>query len=378
MLPFYSNVFSDYIMRNLALTLLIFISIPAHSELHAKFVYLEEAKGFESQRRYAGQSIAARAADLGFKRAGQMTQVYVDIGSEVTEGQPLAQLDLANLQAQLAAADADIAVAQAQLATAQAQLKLARNTEQRYARLRQQGHAPEQVYDEARLNLDVKAADLMVAKAQLTRVKANRRIAKIALDEATLYAPFSGVIQARYIDEGAQILPGQMAVRLVENADVEIHVGLPTQVASTLSPAQQFNAQWQNQNVAVSLVGVLPEVDPTTRTQTAVLKTQTRDIPLGSVVELTLTEYVAAAGFWVPLGALVESERGMWGTYVINDRNETERRLVEIIHSSEGRAYVRGTLEHGERLVSSGVHRLVPGQQVTPAPAANLELADAR
>ena len=75
---------------------------------------------------------------------------------------------------------------------------------------------------------------------------------------------------------------------------------------------------------------------------------------------------MATPGFWVPVTALTESDRGLWGVYVVKDESLVERRIVEIIHSESERAYVRGTLEDDDRIVRTGVQRLVPGQQVTP------------
>ena len=145
-----------------------------------------------------------------------------------------------------------------------------------------------------------------------------------------------------------------------------MHVGVPTQVASTLGDYENLILKWQNQTLPATLKSVLPEVDRTTRTQTAVLVTRANELPLGSVVELHLSQKVASPGFWVPLSALIESERGLWGAYVIAADDTVERRLVEIVHSDGDAVFVRGTLTAGERLVSGGVHRMVPGQQVKP------------
>jgi len=90
------------------------------------------------------------------------------------------------------------------------------------------------------------------------------------------------------------------------------------------------------------------------------------DIPLGAVVELEFSSRIDTPGYWLPLTALTESDRGLWGIYVINEDSTVERRLVEVIHTEDGAAYVRGTLNPGERVISTGVQRLVPGQQVQP------------
>ena len=74
-------------------------------------------------------------------------------------------------------------------------------------------------------------------------------------------------------------------------------------------------------------------------------------------------------GFWLPLTALTESERGLWGVLVVNRSSVLERRVVEVLHAEADRAYVRGTLQDGDWVVRTGVQRLVPGQQVAAAAA---------
>lgn len=41
-----------------------------------------------------------------------------------------------------------------------------------------------------------------------------------------------------------------------------------------------------------------------------------------------------------------------------------ERRTVEVVHTEEDRALVRGTVYPGDRIVVDGLHRVVPGQRV--------------
>ena len=45
-------------------------------------------------------------------------------------------------------------------------------------------------------------------------------------------------------------------------------------------------------------------------------------------------------------------------------RHRVERRQVEVVHAAADRAFVRGALRTGERVVTTGIHRLVPGQRV--------------
>ncbi|MEM7674131.1 MAG: efflux RND transporter periplasmic adaptor subunit, partial [Verrucomicrobiota bacterium] len=69
---------------------------------------------------------------------------------------------------------------------------------------------------------------------------------------------------------------------------------------------------------------------------------------------------------WVPMSALTENIRGLWSLYSINENSITERKVVDLIHIEDRRAFVRGNFANGETIVADGVHRLVPGLAIVP------------
>ncbi|MEM8766873.1 MAG: efflux RND transporter periplasmic adaptor subunit [Pseudomonadota bacterium] len=331
------------------------------------YLTVEPASGFDATRVYAGRTVAGRASELGFRHAGEIERVHVDIGDTVASGDLLAKLDTDSLEALEAQALADVSLAAANLKAVEAETQLARQTEARFRSLRDSGHTSAQLYDEQRLALQAKEAQLSVAAASLTRAEANARAARIAVEDAHIYAPFAGQIQSRHMDEGAQTRPGQTLFRLVETAHREAHVGIPESMLDTLKPEGQYNLRWADSRLVGTVQAVLPEVDPESRTVTVVLALEDETVPFGAVVELELNHRVANPGYWIPLTALTESDRGLWGAYVVNEESSAERRLVEILHVEAERAFVRGTLNPGDRVISTGVQRIVPGQAVTMA-----------
>jgi len=333
------------------------------------YVNAEQRGTYAVERIYAGRTVAGRVTELGFRHAGELEAVAVDIGDRVDAGTVLARLDAAAVNAALAQAEADVRHAAASLEAMRARTDLARQTERRFADLRTDGHVSVQEYDERRLEYAARRAELDVAEAALARARAARDVAAIVVDDARLSAPFAGVVQARHADEGAQLQPGQPVLRLVERGRVEAHVGVPDTLAADLDPDARYTLRWADRTLPAALRAVLPEVDAQTRTVTAVFTLGAVDVPLGAVVELITQRAVAAAGFWLPLTALTESDRGLWGVFVINERSQLERRIVEVLHAESDRAFVRGTLSDGDRIVRSGVQRLVPGQRVAPVAA---------
>lgn len=348
---------------------LLLSSVNSFADLTVSYINIQRQAGFASERVYAGKTLPSRSSELGFKRGGEIAQVLVDIGDVVEKGQVLARLDSQTLASNLEQAQANTALAQANLSAAKAEAQLAANTEKRFRTLREQGNTSKQIYDEAKLSFQTKRAQYQVAQANVKRALAAANASKIALAEAAIKAPFDGIIQSRYMDEGTQILGGTPAVKLIELGPIKAHVGVPSESLVNLTIGNTYNLSWNGKAQPARLMAISPEVDPDTRTLNAVFKISAGIIPIGAVVELLLEQRVQTPGFWLPVSALTASDRGLWGVYVVNAENIIERRLVEVIHNEASRAYVRGLLSDKERVVNSGVQRIVPGQSVLPLKA---------
>ena len=345
---------------------LLFTSANATADLTVSYINVERQASFASERLYAGKTLASRSSELGFKRGGEIAQVLVDIGDVVAKDQVLARLDSRTLASNLNQAEANTALAQANLSAAKAEAQLTEKTETRFRTLFKQGNTSQQIYDEAQLSVQTKQAQEQVAQANVKRALAATNASKIALTEAAIKAPFDGIIQSRYMDEGTQILGGTPALKLIELGPIKAHIGVPSSSLASLTIGGIYNLSWDGKAQAARLMAISPEVDPSTRTLNAVFKISDGIIPIGAVVELLLEQRVQTPGFWLPVSALTASDRGLWGVYVVNDENIIERRLVEVIHNEASRAYARGLLSDTERVVNTGVQRIVPGQAVLP------------
>ena len=338
----------------------------ANAELTVSYVSVSPEAAFTTTRVYAGISTAARRAQLGFKRGGEVAMVAVDLGDTVTAGQLLAQLDTRGLESDLRRAQSERVLADANRRAARAQTELAANTERRVRMLRANGNVSQQAFDEAFLQFQASKAQLAVAEASLGRAQANVEARQVYVAEAAIRAPFAGVIQSRYVDEGSQIGPGIPALDLVETDMREAHVGIPENAVGQLKVGDFYTVLWQQVEAQARLRGMLPEVNPNTRTATAVFTLTDQRIPLGAVIELTLRERVPGQGFWVPIDALTAMNRGLWGLFIIDAENTVQRRLVEIVHNEGDRAFVRGLLSARDRVVATGTQRIVQGQRVIP------------
>lgn len=363
------RVLPAFLAANVLLLLWACCMPSAQAQLSVAVTEAKLENGYEVERVYGGEVRAGRTSTLGFRHAGEVHRIRVQEGDTVAAGALLAELDPEPLRAAREQAVAGLRHAQAQLQVAEAAVELARETTRRHRDLLEKGHTSAQRFDEVRLDLAAREAQVNVAQAERARAEAGLRVADVDLERSRLLAPYPARIQIRHADEGAMLVPGQAVLRIVEEGRREARIGLPVDVAGTLETGARYAFRNGEQRLEGTLLQLLPEVGPRTRTLTALFDLPATESapPAGSLIELTLTRRITDAGFWLPLAALSEAQRGLWSVFVVvADGNEdrVERRLVEVLHNAENRVFVRGTLADGDAVVATGTQRIVPGQLV--------------
>lgn len=372
------------------------------------------------ERNYTGTIKARRASDLGFKRIGRVEQVRVEQGMTVRQGDILATLDTASIKAELKIAEAQakgansvldellagprketIAAAAAQVREAEARRDQLRLLYERRLSLINSDAIARQDIDDAKhqwraaeaslqsrkdfldeLQAGTRSEKIAAQQAELSRLAAVVESLKVQLDESTLVAPFDGIVAKRFIDEGAIVQPATAILRVLETGTLEVWVGLPLDVAQELRVGGKYQIATDRKTHQATMAALLPELEETTRTQTAIFAFATEDqavdakplqqpLPyaIGQVVQLKVAKSVATEGFWVPLTALARGAKGLWSIYVIQQGESAGQAIVrrsdvEVVIIEEERVLVTGALVEGDRIVTSGVQKLTSGQQV--------------
>ena len=166
------------------------------------------------------------------------------------------------------------------------------------------------------------------------------------------------------------VSPGQSVMRLVEGSVLEARIGVPSQMASRIASGSTQTVEVNGQSFSGEVTALLPELDEASQTVTVVVTLPADAQPaIGATARLTLLDQQDEIGYWLPTSALVAGERGLWSAYVLDEPagenlHEVSRREVEVLYTESDRAFVRGLLQPGEEIITSGTHRLVPGQLV--------------
>ncbi|PCI43323.1 MAG: hypothetical protein COB49_12415 [Alphaproteobacteria bacterium] len=327
---------------------------------------------YQVKQKYSGNIVAGRESDHGFDKAGLLADVLVDEGDQVKKGDILARLDMRRLEASKKILDAALAEAKALNVETKALLDRAEATYDRYRILLDKKHISEQKFDQVKFDLIALKARKVATAAAVTQSEA--RLESLETDRAlaTLTARFEGSVVRRYLDEGTALNAATPVIRLIEDRKLEIHVGLPSAAASLLTPGENHIFDFQGSRITTKLRTILKKLDQSTRTVTAIFDVtdKTTDIRSGNLARLTIDMDIQQKGFWLPSSALAESRRGLWSVYTLKPhKNSAEyatllRQELQVLYTNSDHVFVRGTLRDGDRVVSGGLHRLVPGQLV--------------
>lgn len=322
-------------------------------------IAVSESSGYEQLSSYTGRVEALLDSALGFEVGGLLSSVSVDEGRRVGEGELLARLDTARLEARRAEAAAA-------LDSVRADLKLAESTLVRTQDAFSYKGVSQQQLDEARQQVTSLQASQRVAAARLDSID-------VDLAKAELRAPFDGVVTGRFADPGEVLNPGQPMMQLQSDRPPEVRIGVAPGVAAELVAGDSYELLINGRQWPASLKAVIPRRDTSTRTVDALFELAEANVAVrpGDLARLDTTTRIDTPGFWVPLTALIEGPRGLWQVLVAETQapgDGVDYRLVtrtlEVLHADGNRAYVRGTLAAGELLVSDGLDRVVQGQAV--------------
>jgi len=375
---------------------------------------LEGESSYEVSRTYSGEIVARRSSDLGFELAGTVIDLLVEEGDTVAAGASLAVLDTRDLLAQRQQLEAqrrqlqaqlqelevgprqeDIAVAEAAVSDLSNQLELAQLQAARRAALYEKGAISREEFDERQFGANAIADRLQQARsrleellngtrqeqisaqlAQIDQIDARIDAVDISISKSVLYAPFSGTVAERTIDEGTVAGSGQKVMRLVENGILEARIGVPEELAQQLRVGSRQSVMVGRRTYSAKVTARLPEVDEASQTVTMVLEIDdssfSNEQSIGATARLQVNERQAEEGYWLPNTALVASDRGLWSVYVLSEQTDNggafqvARRDVEVLYSEGDRAFVRGLVQSGDVAIVNGTHRVVPGQLVKP------------
>ena len=312
------------------------------------------------QRSFAGRAKATRELDLSFRVSGTLTELPVNVGDELQEGQEVAKLDPATYQA-------DVDQAKATLSRAQSTLDNAIVQRERDKTLFEKGHV-------AKAKLDQSIALEGEAKADVNAARASLERAQLDLGYTELKAPFTGVIVETFVDNFQDVRAQAPVVRLLDSSRIEMIVDIPESLISLVPNARGIKVVFDpfpTIEIPAEIKEIGTEASATTRTYPVTL---IMEQPEGATILPGMAGKASGDGsvsdqganLSVPVAATFTPADGS-GTFVWvidPDSKQVKRRPVETGEVTDFGITVADGLEDGEWVVVAGVSYLKDDQEV--------------
>jgi RND family efflux transporter MFP subunit len=330
----------------------------------------------------SGYVTARRRATVSSKITGKVTEVLVDEGMHVRQGQVLARLDDSIARAMLRLAEAQLAAAAGALRESEVRLAEARLTLGRRQQLFDEGVIGRAEVDAAQAEVDSLRARIEAAGEQAAVAARQVELRRAELDDTVIRAPFSGVAISKDAQPGEMVSPVSAGggftrtgiCTIVDMTSLEIEVDVSESYINRVRSGQPVTAildAYPDWRIPAHVITTVPAADrqrATVLVRIALDALDERILPdMG--VKVTFHREEAAgeeAGgrlrLLVPGGA-VRSVDGVDIVFVVRE-NRVERRAVRLGAASGDRVEIVSGLNPGDRIVVDGPAAMADGDTV--------------
>ena len=339
-----------------------------------------------------GELLALEQATIGAKVPGRVTQLHVDLGSQVQAGQALAEIEKEDYELRVRQAEALVSQARARLGIldraddnvsieetamvrqAAAALKEARFVFQTTEKLQQEGVMSRIDMEKAQVRFQGAEAayqaateEVMQWKAQLNERRTQVALARQNLADCVIRAPFTAAVTRRIAGLGEYLAVNAPVVALVRQHPLRLRLEVPERSAAKVRIGQRIDVSLEGKAMTESgrVVRLSPAIDAESRSLIVEGEVPNASGTLrpGSFAEGVITVDPHASGFAVPRGS-VTSFAGVERVYLVRD-GVLEDRVVKTGRRLPGdNVEVVSGMEPGLEIVLEGGNNMSKGQRV--------------
>ncbi len=362
---------------------------------------------------YPARVLPAQEAALSFRISGQILELPIRAAQQVSKGDVIAKIDTrdllaskAQLEGQLQQAQAqldamvsgaraeDIASLKAAVAASQAQLEAAQQQVDRSQTLFSKGVITKTQLDQHVTSLKVAEADLESKKQELAKGEAGSRKEEVDaqkaaisalkaqllsannnIDDATLRAPFSGIIASRAVENFANVQAKETIATLQRLNRLDLEFDIPGIDVARF--AKEDNPEViarldsvPGKDFAVKLVDFNTQADTATQTFRARVSIDPpKEVTIlpGMTGKIFATQQNPGAGeIRIPIKAVTVTAEGKAFVWLIDASNKVSQRFVTTGKSSDDLVTISEGLKTGETIATAGLQSLQDGMAVKP------------
>ncbi|CAG4998073.1 Toluene efflux pump periplasmic linker protein TtgD [Dyadobacter sp. CECT 9275] len=319
-----------------------------------------------SELKIPGELVAFQQVDLYAKVNSFVRKLYVDVGSEVSQGQLLASMEAPELNAQLAGTESRLKSQEAVFLASKAN----------YERLLETSKTPGTV---SQNDLDMAYAKQQSDLSMLEAAKSARKEVSDNKNYLEIRAPFSGTISARNVSTGAYVGPSGKGSELplftlVEQKKLRLVVSVPEAYTGYLKNKSQVSfsvKSYPDQKFSASvsrLSGALDNRLRSQRTEMDISNTDKKLLP-GMIAEVSISLDNGTDKIAVPRKAVLNSTKGVFIIKIVNGKAQWVP--VKTGRSTEEQTEIYGDVQEGDVIVKTSAEEIRDGSNVKIKAQAN-------
>lgn len=332
----------------------------------------------------SGYVTARREATVSSKFTGKVTEILIEEGGRVSDGQILARLDDTNVQASLRLARAQLAAVEAGFEETRVRVREAELELQRQTALTRAGVNAQSDFDRAEAAASAFRARLAQQRAELTVADRTVAVWQQQLDDTVIRAPFAGIVTSKNAQPGEMISPMSAGgftrtgiCTIVDMESLEIEIDVNESYINRVTAGQPVEAAldaYADWKIPCQVIAIIPTADrqkSTVRVRVGFDRLDPRILPQMSI-KVAFRENTAATpagttpaprGVIVPQSALRSSD-GRDIVFVFKN-GRAERRAVAVARTQDSETLVSSGLAAGEKIIVDAPATLADGAAVT-------------
>jgi RND family efflux transporter MFP subunit len=340
--------------------------------------------------RVTGTLMAQEEAEVAAETAGRVEATPIERGTRVAAGASLIRVAATETSAQLAEAQANAAQIAARLGMANGQdfaidrvpevvnakaaHYLAQTEFDRIKTLLDQKVVSQAEFDQRRTQAEAAQHQYEIARnaaeqqfQALQAARARVSLAKKALDDTSVRAPFDGLVAQRLVSVGDYVTRGTKVATVVRINPLRVELTVPEQFVSEVAPGRPVALQVDAYRDR-TFVGEVKYVSPALRAETraliveAIVPNPTAELKPGFFATAQIEQAGQHPGVLVP-ASFVQTSGGTSRVFVLNG-DRVEERLVTTGQASGDLIEITSGMKKGETVAQSSRGPLVDGALV--------------
>ena len=297
-------------------------------------------QGVNNMAEFSGTLEESETSSISFSMAGTVTQFTPKEGEYVKKGQLIGKLDDSSLRSAL-----DISLATQNQA------------QDAYDRLK--------ILHDANSLPEIKWVDV---QQKLIQAQSAVKIARNALDDATLYSPVSGMVAETFTDVGQVVAPGIPVVKIIDISSLKAVISVTQSQIGKFHEGDVASITFEDQPDVVykgRLVDKGLSANPLSRTYNVkfLIENANRKFLPGMLCKVSVSGKELNNVIILPKSAVLLSEKNenfVW----VDSAGTALKRVVSVGTMNEGGLEITSGLEPGDKVIVKGIQKVSNGTRI--------------